>query len=168
MFEFGAFVAGGHQRHVQAVVLQVVEQLAPGAGYQFEADVGIASMVFRQQRWQAAAGAGLYRADPQGAPRDSVGVHRAFGFVHQGQDAFAVIKEDFTGGADRQPASGTDEQRRAQFAFQLFDARGDVRRHAMQLRRGLSHAAGLRHGSHHLQLGHFHCSVPLISEVRNA
>jgi hypothetical protein len=38
----------------------------------------------------------------------------------------------------------------------------------MQLHGCLGHAARLRHGAHHFQLGQFHCSIPVISEVRNA
>jgi hypothetical protein len=124
-------------------------------------------MVFGQQRRQAATGAGFHCADAQLAAGNRVVVDGTLGLFHQREDALAVVEKHFPCGTDRQPAPGANEQRGTQLAFQLLDACGDVGRHAVQLQGGLGHAAGLCHGFHHFQLGQFHRSVPVITEVRN-
>lgn len=144
-------------------MLQFLEQLRPGAGYQLQSDLWKALMEFCQQWRQAPASAGFDGADAQDAAGFGLAVDRPFGLIHQGQDALAVAEKDFPVRTDFQPTAGADKQAGAQLAFQLLEAVGDVGGHAMQLFGRSGNAAGAGDRFHHFQLAQFHCSFPVRS-----
>ena len=135
------------------------------AVHQLQRDLRVALVVFGQQRRQAPGGARVDGADAQCAVGLGVGRDGAAGFIDQCKDAFAIPQKQLTGGTDLQPSARTGEQHGAQFVFQLFDARGDIGRHAVQVLSRQRNTAALGHRLDHPELAQFHGSLPLSSEL---
>jgi hypothetical protein len=78
------------------------------------------------------------------------------GFLHQVEDAPRVAEEIPPGRRQAQAAFLADEQLHTQVLLQLLDARGQVRRHAMNQLRGGADAALLGNGLEDFQLHQIH------------
>ena len=82
---------------------------------------------------------------------------RLFGKIDQPR---GIAQQQLAARRQMQPLPVAMKQRNADCRLKLFDARGDIRRHAVKLVRGLYDAAFFHNGFEDLQIGEVHRDSP--------
>lgn len=141
-----------HDRHVELVVLQQLEQLVAVARGQADVHTAVLFFELRQQLHHEIFG-GADHADGQdaglGMDQSGCGV---FGIFQSGQDATGVHQHVLTRRGEADFSALSLKQRHAHMAFQLFDLHGDRWRGEMQILRCAHKAQVFGHFIEHPQL----------------
>jgi hypothetical protein len=87
-------------------------------------------------------------------------------FVGESEQAFGVGQQRFTGGRQHKTPPVADKEFRAELLFELLDACGDVRLHAVELRGGARHAVLAYDGPKNRQGGQVHDSLLAMNGIQ--
>ncbi|MNN21240.1 hypothetical protein D3C81_1345530 [compost metagenome] len=141
-----------------------VDHRARGAGREVEIDLGVQLVVSREQFGNAHRCCTFQRTQRKCALR-FLPRHRRPGLLHQVENPSRVFKKTPPGRRQAQTAFLADKQINAQILLKLLDPRGQVRRHAMNLRGGGADAAVLGNGFEDFQLHQIHSHSPIVKET---
>ena len=150
------------ERGHQAARQHAFEHGPGGPGGQVKVNLGVALVIGGQQRRDAHRRRAFQRSEGKGALRVFTR-HGQPRLMDQVEDAPGIFEEVPTRRRQAQAALLANEQLYTQVLLQLLDARGQVRRHPMDVLRGGADAALLCHGLEDLQLHQVHRHSPNVN-----